>query len=107
MDGLRFITIVEVKKYIFIIKRVSHRKKEKEKEKEKRKKKEKEKKRKKKKNFLGVIHSTKIPTAPTGKSGPPQKVDQFFQNFSVFTEPIHCVLDRNFRKFWLNGSCPA
>ena len=24
----------------------------------------------------GTIHSTKIPTGPTGKSGPPQKVDQ-------------------------------
>ena len=52
----------------------------------------------------GAIHSTKIPTSPTGKSGPPQKVDQFFQNFSGWTEPIHGVLDRNFRKFWLNGS---
>ena len=45
----------------------------------------------------GAIHSTKIPTGPTGKSGPPQKVDQFFRNFSGWTEPIHCVLDRNFR----------
>ena len=47
-----------------------------------------------------------IPTGPTGKSGPPQKVDQFFQNFSSWTKPIHWVLDRNFRKFWLNGSRP-
>ena len=31
---------------------------------------------------LGAIHSTKIPTGPTGKSGPPQKVDLFFRNFS-------------------------
>ena len=37
----------------------------------------------------GAIHSTKIPTGPTGKSGPPQKVDQFFRNFSGWTEPIH------------------
>ena len=44
----------------------------------------------------GAIHSTKIPTGPTGKSGPPQKVDQFFRNFSGWTEPIHWVLDRNF-----------
>ena len=51
-----------------------------------------------------AIHSTKIPTAPTGKSGPPQKMDQFFRNFSGWTEPIHWVSDRNFRKFWLNGS---
>ena len=29
-----------------------------------------------------------------------------FRNFSGWTEPIHWVLDRNFRKFWLNGSCP-
>ena len=55
----------------------------------------------------GAIHSTKIPTGPTGKIGPPQKVDPFFRNFSGWTEPIHCVLDRNFRKFWLNGSRPG
>ena len=54
----------------------------------------------------GAIHSTKIPTGPTGKSGPPQKVDQFFRNFFGWTEPIHWVLDRTFRKFWLNGSRP-
>ena len=30
----------------------------------------------------GAIHSTKIPTGPTEKSGPSQKVDQFFRNFS-------------------------
>ena len=50
--------------------------------------------------------STKIQTGPTGKSGPPQKVDPVFRNFSSWTEPIHWVLDRNFRKFWLNGSRP-
>ena len=54
----------------------------------------------------GAIHSTKIPTGPTGKRGPPQKVDLFFRNFSGWTEPIHWVLDWNFQKFWLNGSCP-
>ena len=53
--------------------------------------------------ILGTIHSTKI---PTGKSGPPQKVDPFFRNFSGWTEPIHWVLDLNFQKFWLNGSRP-
>ena len=37
----------------------------------------------------GAIHSTKIPTGPTGKGGPPRKVDQFFRNFSGWTEPIH------------------
>ena len=51
-------------------------------------------------------HSTKIQTGPTGKRGPPQKVDLFFRNFSGWTELIHWVLDRNFRKFWLNGSRP-
>ena len=56
--------------------------------------------------YMGAIHSTKIQTGPTGKRGPPQKVDQFFRNFSSWTEPIHWVLDRNFRKFWLNGSRP-
>ena len=55
---------------------------------------------------MGAIHSTKIPTGPTGKRGPPQKVDPFFRNFSGWTEPIHWVLDRNFRKFWSNGSRP-
>ena len=29
---------------------------------------------------MGAIHSTKIPTGPTGKSGLPQKVDQFFRS---------------------------
>ena len=53
---------------------------------------------------MGAIHSTKIQTGPMGKRGP--KVDQFFRNFSGWTEPIHWVLDRNFRKFWLNGSRP-
>ena len=37
----------------------------------------------------------------TSKGGP-----VFFRNFSGWTEPIHWVLDRNFRKFWLNGSRP-
>ena len=45
-------------------------------------------------------------TGPTEKSRPPRKVDKFFRNFSGWTEPIHSVLDRNFRKFWLNGSRP-
>ena len=36
-----------------------------------------------------AINSTKIPTGPTGKSSPPQKVDPFFRNFSGWTEPIH------------------
>ena len=31
----------------------------------------------------------KIPTGPTGKIGPPQKVDPFFRNFFGWTEPIH------------------
>ena len=56
--------------------------------------------------IMGAIHSTKIQTGPTGKRGPPQKVDPFFRNFSSWTEPIHWVLDRNFRKVWLNGSRP-
>ena len=55
---------------------------------------------------LGTIHSTKIQTGPTGTSDPPQKVNWIFRNFSGWTEPIYCVLDRNFRKFWSNGSRP-
>ena len=38
---------------------------------------------------MGAIHSTKIPTGPTGKRGPPQKVGPFFRNFSGWIEPIH------------------
>ena len=32
-------------------------------------------------------------TSPSGKSGLPRKVDQFFRNLSGWTEPIHTVLD--------------
>ena len=46
----------------------------------------------------GAIHSTKIQTGPTGKRGPPQKVDQYFRNFSGWTKPIHWVLDRNLER---------
>jgi len=50
-------------------------------------------------------------TGPTEKSGPPigppRKGGRFFRNFSGWTEPIHSVLDRNFRKFWLNGLRPV
>ena len=52
----------------------------------------------------GTVHFDR--TGPTKKSGPPRKVDHFFRNLSGWTEPIHSVLDRNFRKFWLNGSRP-
>ena len=52
----------------------------------------------------GTVHFDR--TGPTEKSGPPRKVNHFFRNFSGWTEPIHSVLDRNFRKFWLNGSRP-
>jgi len=40
------------------------------------------------------------------KSGPPQKVDLLFREFSGWPEPFHSVSDRNFRKFWLNGKRP-
>ena len=46
----------------------------------------------------GAIHSTKIQTGPTGKRGPPQKVVQYFRNFSGWTKPIHWVLDRNLER---------
>ena len=35
-----------------------------------------------------------------------KRLTHFFRNFSGWTKPIHWVLDRNFRKFWLNGSRP-
>ena len=50
----------------------------------------------------GTVHFDR--TGPTEKSGPPRKVDRFFRNFS---EPIHSISDRNFRKFWLKGSRPS
>ena len=56
--------------------------------------------------FTGCDPFNQIPTGPTRKSGPPRKVDPLLQNFSGWTEPIHWVLDRNFWKFWLNGSRP-
>ena len=56
--------------------------------------------------FTGCDPFNQIPTGPTGKSGPPKRVDQFFRNFSGWTEPIHRVLEWNFWKFWLNGSRP-
>ena len=34
-----------------------------------------------------MIHSSKIQTSLTMKTDPPQKVDQFFRNFSAWTEP--------------------
>lgn len=37
--------------------------------------------------FMGAIHSTTIPTGPFGKSGSPKTVNQFFRNFSGWTEP--------------------
>ena len=55
---------------------------------------------------MAAIHSTIDRTGQTGKRGQPQKVVPFFRNFSGWTEPSHYVLDRNFRKFWLNGSRP-
>ena len=30
----------------------------------------------------------------------------FFRNFPGWIEPIHSLIDRNSRKFWLNGSRP-
>ena len=36
---------------------------------------------------MGAIHSTTIPTGPFGKSGSPKTVNQFFRNFSGWTEP--------------------
>ena len=42
-----------------------------------------------KRDNMGAIHSTKIQTCPTGKRGPPQKVDQFFRNFRLDqTDPL-------------------
>ena len=46
----------------------------------------------------------KFPTGPTEKSGPPQKVDEFFFFFLAKLSRLDRILDRNFRNFWLNGS---
>ena len=55
---------------------------------------------------VGPIHSTKIQTGPTGKSGLLQKVDQFFSKLFRLDRTDPLSLDRNFRKFWLNGLRP-
>ena len=56
--------------------------------------------------YMGAIHSTKIQTGPTGKRGPPQKVDQFF--FKLFrldrTDPLS--VGPKFPEILLNGSRP-
>ena len=49
----------------------------------------------------GTVHFDR--TGPTEKSGPPREVGRSFRHFSGWTEPFHSVLDRHFRKFWLNG----
>ena len=46
------------------------------------------------------------------QTGPPRKLSKDGPIFSKLfpvgqTEPIHPVLDRNFRKFWLNGVAPS
>ena len=46
--------------------------------------------------FRGAIHSTKIPTG----NGP------VFRDFSGWIEPIHWVLDLNFRQFWFKWIAP-
>ena len=46
--------------------------------------------------FRGAIHSTKIPTG----NGP------VFRDFSGWIEPIHRVLDLNFRQFWFKWIAP-
>ena len=55
----------------------------------------------------GAIHSTKIPTGPTGKSGPPQKMDHPFRNFSGWTEPFHWVLDLKFPDILVEWNPPG
>ena len=52
----------------------------------------------------GTVHFDR--TGPTEKCNPPREVGRYFRNFSGWTEPFHSVLDRNFRKFWLNGKRP-
>ena len=49
----------------------------------------------------GAIHATKIPTVRRGKVVHLKRWTSFFKTF-----PFLWVLDRNFRKFWLNGSLP-
>ena len=55
---------------------------------------------------MGAIHSTKIQTGPTGKRGPPQKVDQFFRNLFRLDRTDPLSFGPKFRKFWLNESRP-
>ena len=55
---------------------------------------------------VGAIHSAKFRPVRLGKVVYFKRWTGFFRNFSGWTEPIHWVLDRNFRKFWLNGLRP-
>ena len=48
---------------------------------------------------MGAMHSTKIQTGPTGKEDHLKRWTSFFKTFAVGP-------NRNFRKFWLNGSRP-
>ena len=51
-------------------------------------------------------------TVISDQNGPTEKVVHlerwtfFFRKFCGWSEPFHSVLDRNFRKFWLNGKRP-
>ena len=55
----------------------------------------------------GRDHSTKIPTGPTGKTGPPQKVDPFFRNFSSWTKPIHLSFGPKFPEILVEWIMPT
>ena len=55
---------------------------------------------------MGAIHSTKILIGPTGKSGPPQKVDPFIRNFSGWTEPIQLSFGLRFPEILVEWIAP-
>ena len=54
----------------------------------------------------GAIHSTKIQTGPIGKKRTTSKGGPVFWNLFRLDRTDPLSLDRNFRKFWLNGSRP-
>ena len=56
--------------------------------------------------IMGTIQLTKIPTSSTGKSGPPQKVDQFFLKLFRLDQTDPSSFGPNFWTFWLNGTRP-
>ena len=51
---------------------------------------------------MGAIHSTKIPTGPTGKSGPPQKGELVFSKPVGANQSIECWTEISGNFGWMD-----